>query len=45
MAGVKRPRVEEPAAPVGVPTPQKPSGDAWDLFSNMMREDTKALYY
>ena len=20
-------------------------GDAWDLFSNMMREDTKALYY
>jgi hypothetical protein len=53
VAGSKRARVDEPPAPASkmntsaaaADTSSDQRGDAWDLFSNMMREDTKSLYY
>ena len=45
MAGVKRTRVEEPAPQAPQASQAKPEGDAWDLFSDMMKSDTKSLYY
>ena len=54
IAGAKRARVDEapPSSNAGAPknsgtssAPADQRGDAWDLFSNMMREDTKSSYY
>ena len=56
VAGLKRARIDDATATHNNAPPHPPStnapsssseqrGDAWDLFSNMMREDTKSMYY
>jgi hypothetical protein len=46
----KRQRISEPSTTAAPPSTTNTAtndqnGDAWDLFSNMMREDTRSMYY